>query len=65
MLLIGIGGPFIGYRLAMSVARSSPPRPMTITLNHTIAPARSKEAAARFFAQIFGLDFDGTSGHYI
>ena len=28
---------------------------MTITLNHTIVPARDKDAAARFFAQIFGL----------
>ena len=28
---------------------------MTITLNHTIVPARDKIAAARFFARIFGL----------
>jgi len=28
---------------------------MTITLNHTIVPARDKIAAARFFAHIFGL----------
>jgi catechol 2,3-dioxygenase-like lactoylglutathione lyase family enzyme len=28
---------------------------MPITLNHTIVPARDKEAAARFFARIFGL----------
>jgi catechol 2,3-dioxygenase-like lactoylglutathione lyase family enzyme len=28
---------------------------MTIVLNHTIVPARDKKAAARFFAQIFGL----------
>ena len=28
---------------------------MTITLNHTIVPARDKIAAARFFAGIFGL----------
>jgi catechol 2,3-dioxygenase-like lactoylglutathione lyase family enzyme len=28
---------------------------MTITLNHTIVPARDKDAAARFFARIFGL----------
>jgi catechol 2,3-dioxygenase-like lactoylglutathione lyase family enzyme len=28
---------------------------MTIVLNHTIVPARDKTAAARFFAQIFGL----------
>jgi len=37
---------------------------MTITLNHTIVPARDKEAAARFFAHIFGLHFDGQSGHF-
>jgi len=29
--------------------------PMTITLNHTIVPARDKAAAAKFFARIFGL----------
>jgi catechol 2,3-dioxygenase-like lactoylglutathione lyase family enzyme len=28
---------------------------MTITLNHTIVPARDKVAAAKFFAHIFGL----------
>jgi catechol 2,3-dioxygenase-like lactoylglutathione lyase family enzyme len=28
---------------------------MTITLNHTIVPARDKAAAAEFFARIFGL----------
>ncbi|MBV8399385.1 MAG: VOC family protein [Acetobacteraceae bacterium] len=37
---------------------------MTITLNHTIVPARDKEAAARFFAQIFGLRYEGASGHF-
>jgi len=37
---------------------------MTITLNHTIVPARDKEAAARFFAQIFGLHFEGVGGHF-
>jgi catechol 2,3-dioxygenase-like lactoylglutathione lyase family enzyme len=31
---------------------------MTIILNHTIVPARDKVAAARFFAGIFGLDFN-------
>jgi hypothetical protein len=30
---------------------------MTIILNHTIVPARDKVAAARFFANIFGVDF--------
>lgn len=28
---------------------------MTITLNHTIVPARDKDAAARLFAGLFGL----------
>ena len=28
---------------------------MTITLNHTIVPARDKAEAAKFFARIFGL----------
>ena len=36
---------------------------MTITLNHTIVPARDKAAAARFFADIFGLE-SGPSGHF-
>jgi catechol 2,3-dioxygenase-like lactoylglutathione lyase family enzyme len=31
---------------------------MPIILNHTIVPARNKVAAARFFADIFGLDFN-------
>jgi hypothetical protein len=31
---------------------------MTIILNHTIVPARDKLAAARFFANTFGLDFN-------
>ena len=38
---------------------------MTIILNHTIVPARDKMAAARFFASIFGLDFnEQQSGHF-
>ena len=37
---------------------------MPITLNHTIVPAYDKEAAARFFARIFGLRFEGASGHF-
>ena len=36
---------------------------MTITLNHTIVPARDKDAAARFFAQIFGLQV-GASDYF-
>lgn len=37
---------------------------MTIELNHTIVPSRDKEAAARFFARIFGLSYDGPHGHF-
>ena len=37
---------------------------MAITLNHTIVPARDKIAAARFFADIFGLPFHGVQGHF-
>jgi catechol 2,3-dioxygenase-like lactoylglutathione lyase family enzyme len=37
---------------------------MPIILNHTIVPAHDKEAAARFFAGIFGLRFEGASGHF-
>jgi len=33
---------------------------MTITLNHTIVPARDKAAAAKFFADIFGLKRERT-----
>ena len=37
---------------------------MAITLNHTIVPARDKVASARFFADIFGLKYEGSSGHF-
>jgi catechol 2,3-dioxygenase-like lactoylglutathione lyase family enzyme len=37
---------------------------MAIVLDHTIVPARDKEASARFFAQIFGLSYDGPNGHF-
>jgi catechol 2,3-dioxygenase-like lactoylglutathione lyase family enzyme len=37
---------------------------MAITLNHTIVPARDKEASARFFAHLFGLAYDGPVGHF-
>ena len=38
---------------------------MTVILNHTIVSARDKVMAARFFAGIFGLDFDEQqSGHF-
>jgi len=37
---------------------------MTITLNHTIVPARDKNAAARVFAELFGLSFERQNGHF-
>jgi catechol 2,3-dioxygenase-like lactoylglutathione lyase family enzyme len=37
---------------------------MTIIPNHTIVPARDKDASARFFAEIFGLPYDGAAGHF-
>ncbi len=33
-------------------------------LDHTIVPAHDKEASARFFARIFGLDYGGTSPRF-
>ena len=37
---------------------------MAITLNHTIVPAHDKEASAKFFAQMFGLKYEGAMGHF-
>jgi len=37
---------------------------MSITLNHTIVPAKDKDAAASFFAKLFGLKYDGPMGHF-
>jgi catechol 2,3-dioxygenase-like lactoylglutathione lyase family enzyme len=37
---------------------------MAITLNHTIVPAHDKEASARFFADIFGLKYEGPGGYF-
>ena len=37
---------------------------MPIVLDHTIVPARDKEASARFFAQMFGLEYKGANGHF-
>ena len=37
---------------------------MAITLNHTIVPARDKQASAEFFARIFGLQADEGHGHF-
>ena len=37
---------------------------MTITLNHTIVPARDKRASAAFFAELFGLEVEPEAGHF-
>ena len=37
---------------------------MAISLNHTIVPARDKVASAQFFADLFGLAYEGPSGHF-
>jgi catechol 2,3-dioxygenase-like lactoylglutathione lyase family enzyme len=37
---------------------------MTISLNHTIVPARDNEEAARSFAEIMGLRYDGPHRHF-
>jgi catechol 2,3-dioxygenase-like lactoylglutathione lyase family enzyme len=37
---------------------------MAITLNHTIVPAKDKEPAARQFAQLFGLAYEGLGEHF-
>lgn len=37
---------------------------MPIHLNHTIVPAKDKEEAAKFFAQIMGLSYEGPHGHF-
>jgi hypothetical protein len=36
---------------------------MSIALDHTIVPAHDKEESARFFARIFGLEYDGPVSH--
>ena len=37
---------------------------MTITLDHTIVPAHDKTKAAKFFAEIFGLEADEPIGPF-
>ncbi len=37
---------------------------MEIILDHTIVPSQDKEAAALWFAEIFGLSYDGPAGHF-
>ena len=36
---------------------------MAITLDHTIVPSHEQDAGARFFAEVFDLDYDG-SDHF-
>jgi catechol 2,3-dioxygenase-like lactoylglutathione lyase family enzyme len=37
---------------------------MAITLDHTIVPAHDKLASAKFFANLFGLSYDGPLGPF-
>ena len=37
---------------------------MTVELNHTIVPARDKEASARFYERMFGFEYTGAMGHF-
>jgi catechol 2,3-dioxygenase-like lactoylglutathione lyase family enzyme len=37
---------------------------MGIVLDHTIVPARDKEASARFLARILGLSYEGGASHF-
>ena len=37
---------------------------MTIELNHTIVPCHDNETSARFFADLFGFDYEGPLGHF-
>ena len=37
---------------------------MTIVLDHTIVPAHDNEASARFFADMFGLKYEGAMSHF-
>ncbi len=37
---------------------------MTIHLDHTIVPTKNKQAAAEFFAHLFGLKVESSTGHF-
>ncbi len=37
---------------------------MTIHLNHTIVPAKNKQASAEFFAHLFGLKVESPISHF-
>jgi hypothetical protein len=51
-------------RIASLISSASRDWFMTITLNHTIVPTRDKNAAARWFAEMFGLSFTGVDGQF-
>ncbi len=38
---------------------------ITIVRSHTIVPAHNKQDAAWWFAQIFGLNFEGDGDHFV
>jgi catechol 2,3-dioxygenase-like lactoylglutathione lyase family enzyme len=37
---------------------------VAIHLDHTIVPAHDKEASARWFAEVMGLEYNGPWGHF-
>jgi catechol 2,3-dioxygenase-like lactoylglutathione lyase family enzyme len=37
---------------------------LAITLNHTIVAAHDKNTSARFFADVFGLAYEESTGHF-
>ena len=37
---------------------------MSVQLNHTIVPVSDKEAAARFYKQMFGFEYEGSMGPF-
>ena len=37
---------------------------MTTTLNHTIVPSRDKVAAAKLFAELAGMNYEGKFAHF-
>lgn len=37
---------------------------MSIALDHTVVPAKDRDESARFFARIFGLNYESTGGYF-
>ena len=52
------------FRLGGHSARTMIAGGAMMNLDHTIVPASSKEDAARSFAYVFGLPYDGISGEF-